>query len=210
MCCAPAARASPPRRCSATCSKAPSRCWSRRISPAHDAALAAGLGAFLGHLFPVWLKFKGGKGVATYIGLLLGLSWPGALIFCAIWLVVAWPSPLFLARRAGRQRADAACACGCSARRDAAALFLLLTVLLWIMHRANIAPPARRQRRQDRREALTVMPGFMPGIHVSPKYVDAGTSPAMTCVRPVVARRALRNAGAGNGWGACVGAKASD
>src|ERR1700687_1899479 len=54
-----------------------------------DAALAAGLGAFLGHLFPVWLKFKGGKGVATYIGVLIVLAWPGALIFCAIWLAVA-------------------------------------------------------------------------------------------------------------------------
>src|SRR6188472_4027509 len=51
--------------------------------------LAAGLGAFLGHLFPVWLGFKGGKGVATYIGVLLGLYWPGAIAFCVTWLVVA-------------------------------------------------------------------------------------------------------------------------
>jgi glycerol-3-phosphate acyltransferase PlsY len=49
----------------------------------------AGLGAFLGHLFPVWLSFKGGKGVATYIGVLLGLAWKLALVFCAVWLVVA-------------------------------------------------------------------------------------------------------------------------
>src|SRR5215831_10208396 len=54
-----------------------------------DTALAAALGAFLGHLFPAWLKFKGGKGVATYIGLLIGLAWPGAVVFCLIWAVVA-------------------------------------------------------------------------------------------------------------------------
>jgi glycerol-3-phosphate acyltransferase PlsY len=53
------------------------------------AGLLAGLGAFIGHLFPIWLRFKGGKGVATYIGVLLGAFWPGALVFCGLWLAVA-------------------------------------------------------------------------------------------------------------------------
>ena len=52
-------------------------------------AMLAGLGAMMGHIFPIWLKFKGGKGVATYIGVLLGLFWPSALIFCLIWLATA-------------------------------------------------------------------------------------------------------------------------
>jgi len=54
-----------------------------------DAAMVAGIAAFLGHCFPVWLGFKGGKGVATFIGVLLALSWPVGLIFCATWLFVA-------------------------------------------------------------------------------------------------------------------------
>src|SRR5450631_3742131 len=55
-----------------------------------NAAMLAGLGAFLGHLFPIWLKFRGGKGVAVYIGVLLGLFWPSAVFFCLVWLATAF------------------------------------------------------------------------------------------------------------------------
>ena len=54
-----------------------------------EVGVVAGFSAFLGHLLPVWLNFKGGKGVATYIGVLAGLHWPVAVFFCATWLVVA-------------------------------------------------------------------------------------------------------------------------
>src|SRR5450755_2342132 len=53
------------------------------------AEMLAALGAFLGHLFPVWLKFRGGKGVAVYIGVLIGLFWPAAVVFCVLWAATA-------------------------------------------------------------------------------------------------------------------------
>jgi glycerol-3-phosphate acyltransferase PlsY len=104
----------------------------------HDAALAAGLGAFLGHLFPVWLKFKGGKGVATYIGVLLGLAWPAALIFCAIWLVVAWAFR-YSSLSALVASAVTPLSLWFLGEPGPAVLFLALTAALWITHRANIA-----------------------------------------------------------------------
>jgi glycerol-3-phosphate acyltransferase PlsY len=102
-----------------------------------DHALVAGLGAFLGHLFPVWLGFKGGKGVATYIGVLLGLCWPAVIAFGAIWLVAA-----ALTRYSSLSGLVASLAMPFAlyalGRWPEAWLFALLTILLWARHHANI------------------------------------------------------------------------
>ncbi len=102
-----------------------------------DAAIAAGLGAFLGHLFPMWLKFKGGKGVATYIGVLLGLFWPAALVFCGIWITVA---AIFRYSSLAALIASALIPPMLlwSQQPPLAALFAVLSIALWIMHRENI------------------------------------------------------------------------
>ena len=101
------------------------------------AAMAAALGAFLGHLFPVWLKFRGGKGVATYIGVLLGLFWPAALAFCAIWLLVASTT-----RYSSLSALIASLATPLLlwwlGHPQFAVLFAILTLLLWFTHRENI------------------------------------------------------------------------
>ena len=90
------------------------------------AALAAGLGAFLGHLYPVWLGFRGGKGVATYIGVMLGLYWPAALAFCGDLAAGRAGHPLFLARGArccGRDAGNAGSARQLAARHAGARLY---------------------------------------------------------------------------------------
>src|SRR5947209_4283900 len=101
------------------------------------AAMPAALGAFLGHLFPVWLKFSGGKGVAVYIGVLVGLFWPAALVFGVIWLstaatsrysslsslVASFVTPIFL---------------WWFGHPALASLFVVLTLLVFYVHRENI------------------------------------------------------------------------
>ena len=103
-----------------------------------DAAVAAGLGAFLGHLFPLWLKFKGGKGVATFIGLLLAFAWPVALGFCAVWLMVAATTRYSSLAALTASAATPVMLWWFGEAREAL-LFAVLSVLLWIMHRANIS-----------------------------------------------------------------------
>ena len=85
----------------------------------------------------MWLKFKGGKGVATYIGILLALAWPVAIVFCLIWLAVA------AITRYSSLAALFACAATPAVLwltddRQEAQLFVLLTVLVVIVHRGNI------------------------------------------------------------------------
>jgi len=98
----------------------------------------AGLGAFLGHIFPVWLKFKGGKGVATYVGVLIGLAWPAAIVFAVVWggtayfsrfsslsaLVASLITPPVLIFLLGDNRVGG--------------LFVVLTIVLWWRHAGNI------------------------------------------------------------------------
>ncbi len=104
-----------------------------------DGALYAALGAFLGHLFPIWLGFKGGKGVATYIGLLLGLTlWLALAAFCLIWIAIAAASR-YSSLAALIASAATPIVLWWNGNVPEAKLFLLLSALVFLMHRANIA-----------------------------------------------------------------------
>jgi glycerol-3-phosphate acyltransferase PlsY len=103
-----------------------------------EPALAAALGAFLGHTFPVWLGFRGGKGVATYIGVLVAIDWRAALVFALVWLGVAAASR-YSSLSALVASAVTPVALWWLGRGDAALLLALLAVILWLKHRLNIA-----------------------------------------------------------------------
>ena len=109
-----------------------------RAMAGEDAAQIAGLAAMLGHCYPVWLRFEGGKGVATYIGLVLALAWPVGLAVCITWLAVAATS------RTSSLAALAAAALSTFwmvllGHGHALVLGALLTLLIFWRHRANIA-----------------------------------------------------------------------
>jgi acyl phosphate:glycerol-3-phosphate acyltransferase len=102
-----------------------------------NAAIFAALGAFLGHLFPVWLGFKGGKGVATFIGCLIGLKLAAALAFGAVWLATA-AATRYSSLSALVASAATPAVLWWLGERQIAELFVLLTILLWWKHRENI------------------------------------------------------------------------
>jgi acyl phosphate:glycerol-3-phosphate acyltransferase len=103
---------------------------------AYRLAYVAGFGAFLGHLFPVWLRWQGGKGVATLIGVLAGVHWPAALVFCLVWAVVA----------AGWRYSSLAALSGTAAvvlyylafGQAGLAFILAMAALIGLKHQANI------------------------------------------------------------------------
>jgi acyl phosphate:glycerol-3-phosphate acyltransferase len=102
-----------------------------------QAALAGGAGAFFGHLYPVWLGFRGGKGVATFLGCLIGVAWPAALAFAAVWLGMAW---LTRYSSAAALAASATAPLVLFALGDFSAglLFAWLAALVWVKHSPNI------------------------------------------------------------------------
>ena len=103
-----------------------------------DGASIAAFAAFVGHVFPVWLNFRGGKGVATFLGALFGLDWPVGLLFCGVWLAVAgvWRYSSLAALVA---TLVSPIALFLSGERGAAAVVAMMAAILWLRHRENIS-----------------------------------------------------------------------
>ena len=109
-----------------------------RYAMGESAALVAGGAAFFGHIFPVWLGFKGGKGVATFLGTMIALAWPLGLAVCGVWLLTAVVARIssLSALVAAAASVPLAWVLGLAHMMPLAAL---LAVLIFWRHRSNIA-----------------------------------------------------------------------
>ncbi len=101
------------------------------------AGIVAGASAFVGHVFPIWLRFKGGKGVATYLGALIGVAWPVALLFTVVWITVAAVT-CYSSASALAASAIAPVVLAVWAPEPLALVFVGLSVALWALHWENI------------------------------------------------------------------------
>ncbi len=110
----------------------------RALAGGEDAAQLAGLAAFLGHLYPPWLGFRGGKGVATFLGVMLALSWPVGLACCATWLLAAVATRM---SSAAALIAAATSPVWLFVLAEGRMLFaaVLMTVLIYVRHAPNLA-----------------------------------------------------------------------
>lgn len=112
-------------------------CGGQPVGIVAPPALIAGAAAFLGHLYPVWLRFRGGKGVATYLGIVCALHWPSALVFAAVWLLA-----ILVTRYSSVGGMSAAVAAPVAAaifgHFDLVIVLLPMTLLVLVKHRANI------------------------------------------------------------------------
>lgn len=102
------------------------------------AAILAGGAAFLGHCFPIWLRFKGGKGVATFLGTVIALNWPLGLIACATWALTAAITRISSLSALLAAALAPVFAWGLG-RTDIAAVAAFMAVLIFIRHHANIS-----------------------------------------------------------------------
>lgn len=108
-----------------------------RLAVGEDAAQVAGFAAFLGHCFPIFLRFAGGKGVATFLGTLIALAWPIGLAACATWLVTAGITRISSLSALVAAAASPALAWALG-RPEMILLCMALAVLIFIRHSANI------------------------------------------------------------------------